>query len=149
MLSELCKELNNWFEVRDKDGRLSGRIFDTFTVKDGALTIPGAQAGQYIRICDSAFNDGVYQYPVTGLTDETFDGAVWLMNVPQAVVDLDKEIDDWKGKYQDILNSPYQSESFGGYSYSKASAASQANAGGSTATWQSIFADRLSHWRKV
>lgn len=141
MLTELCKELNNWFDKK--------RLFGVFTITDGSLTIDGAQDGQYIRICDSVFNDGVYEYPVSNLKDETFDGAVWLMAVPPDVIELSKEIDAWKEQYTDILQSPYQSESFGGYSYSKASG-SQTGANGVTGvTWQSTFADKLSHWRKI
>lgn len=148
MLTDLCRELNNWFEVCDDDGNYSGRIFGKFTIKDGTMTVKGAQDGQYVRICDSTFNDGVHQYPLSGLTDETFDGAVWLMKVPKEVINLDREIDEWKEQYQGVLNSPYQSESFGGYSYTKASGSGDA-AGGSSVTWQSTFADRLSHWRKI
>lgn len=149
MLTDLCRELHNWFENRDKDGNLSGRIFGTFAIKDGSMTVKGAKDGQYVRIVGSTFSDGVHQYPLSGLTDETFDGAVWLMDVPPEVLALDKEIDAWREQYQDVLNSPYQSESFGGYSYSKASAGGGGAAGGTAVTWQSTFADRLSHWRKI
>lgn len=145
MLTELCKELNNWFEVRDKNGRLSGRKFGDFTISDGTLEVDGAQDGQYVRICGSVFNDGVHEYPLRDLRDETFHGAIWLMNVPPEIIDLDREIDHWKEQYSDVLNSPFQSESFGGYSYSKASG----NGTGSGVTWQTAFADRLSHWRKL
>lgn len=149
MLTDLCKELNNWFEPKGKDGKPSGRLFGTFTVSNGTLEIPEAQDGQYIRICNSTFNDGVYQYPVFNLRDETFDGAVWLMAVPPEIIDLDKDIDNWKEKYRDFLESPYQSESFGGYSYTKATGSSTDINGSTGITWQQVFADRLSHWRKI
>lgn len=149
MLTDLCKELNNWFEPKDRFGKPSGRLFRKFTVSNGTLEIPEAQVGQYIRICNSTFNDGVYKYPVSDLTDETFDGAVWLMAVPLAIIKLDKDIDDWKEKYKDFLDSPYQSESFGGYSYTKAEGSSTGVNGSTGITWQQVFADRLSHWRKV
>lgn len=138
MLSELCKELRNWFEKE--------KIFGTFTITDGTIQIPDAQDGQYIRICGSVFNDGVYQYPVFNLKDETFKGAVWLMAVPQDVISLSDDVDAWKTKYADVMLSPYQSESFGGYSYTKASASTS---GSANVTWQGVFADRLSHWRKI
>lgn len=147
MLTELCKELNNWFEIKDKNGKPKGRLYGTFTISNGTLTIDGAQDGQYFRVCDSVFNDGVYQYPAEGLTDETFDGVIWLMAVPKDVIALDVEIDSWIEQYTDLIHSPYQSESFGGYSYSKASAGS--SVGDTGITWQSAFADRLSHWRKI
>lgn len=137
MLSELCRELRNWFE--------QDIVFNTFTVKDGTLKVPEAQNGQYIRIVGSVFNDGVYKYPVENLTDETFKGAVWLMAVPPEVVSLSEEIDNWQKKNADILLSPYQSESFGGYSYTKASGSES----GSGTTWKSAFSDRLARWRKI
>lgn len=147
MLTDLCRELNNWFEARDSGGNYSGRKFGRFSIKDGTMAVTEAKDGQYVRIAGSTFNDGVHQYPLEGLKDEDFDGAVWLMNVPPEVIALDKEIDAWKEQYGDVLSSPFQSESFGGYSYSKASGGD--SAGGSTMTWQAAFADRLSHWRKI
>lgn len=138
MIADLCKELNNWFDYK--------RLFGTFTVSNGSLSIPGAQDGQYIRICDSVFNDGVYQYPVTGLKDETFEGVVWLMAVPNEALELSKKIDEWNEKYADVMQSPFQSESFGGYSYSKASAQ---GSDGTGTTWSDIFADQLRRWQKI
>lgn len=149
MLTDLCKELNNWFEVRDKDGRRSGRIFGTFTIKDGTLKIEGAQDGQYVRICDSVFNDGVFAYPPSGLKDETFEGSVWLLKIPDRIIELDRLLDEWTEKYADVLNSPYQSESFGGYSYTKASSVSSGSGQTSGGIWQSPYAHELSHWRKA
>ena len=43
--------------------------------------------------------------------------------------------------------SPYMSESFGGYSYSKG--ASNTASGGSVVTWQDAFKTRLAPWRKI
>lgn len=141
MIGDLCKELNNWFDYK--------RIFKKFTITDGTIVIEEAQDGQYIRICDSLFNDGVYQYPPTGLTDETFDGVVWLMAVPKEVLQMSADYDEWKEKYSDILSSPYQSESFGGYSYTKATSAGNAGSGASGGIWDSPFAHEAIHYRKV
>lgn len=141
MLTELCKELNNWFDVK--------RFFGTFTIENGTMKVDGAQVGQYVRICDSVFNDGIYQYPLDGLYDETFDGAVWLLAIPKDVIDLSSDVDNWINKYSAVMHSPYQSESFGGYSYTKASASNTSAVDGTSITWQSIFADKLSHWRKI
>lgn len=138
MLADLCKQLNNWFDYK--------RLFGTFTISEGTLEVEGAQTGQYIRICDSVFNDGVYQYPVSGLKDETFEGVIWLMAVPDEVIRLSNEIDEWIEKYSDTLQSPFQSESFGGYSYSKGSST---GSDGTGTTWSDIFADRLRRWQKV
>ena len=137
MLNELCKEINNWF-VRKI-------YFDEYTIEDGTLIVPELQTGQYFRIVGSIFNDGVYEYPATELKDEVFNGAVWAMAIPAEVIALSEEIDEWKAKYETAeAMSPYQSESFGGYSYTKASGAS-----GGTATWQDVFGSRLNNYRRI
>lgn len=141
MLTELCKELRNWFEHK--------KIFNTFTIENGAITVPELQDGQYFRIVGSVFNDGVYKYGEEQLTDEVFTGAVWAMAVPPSVIDLSERISEWINQYGDLVSSPYQSESFGGYSYTKANSG-QGNANlGSNPTWQSSFASELNKWRKI
>ena len=140
-LEIVCREVKNWFE-QDK-------IFDTFTIEDGVIQFPRDAKiplnGQYIRIVGSVFNDGVYTFPVSDLTDETFEGAVWLLAIPKDFKDLVAEIDAWQTKFADVTNSPYQSESFGGYSYSK----SVSGTGADKSTWQGAFASRLNRWRKI
>lgn len=136
VLSELCDEMHNWF-CADAD-----KVFGTFEIADGAIDLDDfVTPGQYFRIVGSKFNDGVWQYPVSGLTNETFEGAVWPMAVPPAVVALAADIETWAGKYGAEMGSPYTSESFGGYSYSKADA--------SAAGWRGAFASRLNRWRKI
>lgn len=142
MLAEICAELKNWFvidhyfgEIKIENGELQG--FED-KLKDG----------QYFRLFGSTFSDGVYQYPVSGLTDETFDGAIWAMAVPSAVIALADEIGAWQDKYASVLDSPYQSESFGGYSYSK-NVGGTGNSSGDVITWQSQFSSKLNKWRKI
>ena len=106
MLEELMRECRNWFKV--PDGAYSG----TFTIKDGSITLPFLVEGQYFRIIGSVFNDGVYQYGAGGLTDETFDGAVWALAVPAAFISLVEDVEAWRSKYESAANSPFQSESF-------------------------------------
>lgn len=141
MLEELMRECRNWFKV--PDGAYSG----TFTIKNGSITLPFLVEGQYFRIIGSVFNDGVYQYGAGGLTDETFDGAVWALAVPAAFISLVEDVEAWRSKYESAANSPFQSESFAGYSYTKSSANS--NSGGSVTGWQGVFAPRLNKWRKL
>ena len=148
MLTELCQELRNWF---DKE-----RYFGTFTIEGGQLTdCSYLQNGQYYRIIGSVFNDGVYCWPEDDLVDESFEGAIWAMAVPPAVIALSDKIDEWTDKYDgaDSANmSPYSSESFGGYSYSKASgggSSASRNRGNGAPTWQSMFANELNKWRKI
>ena len=72
------------------------------------------------------------------------------MAVPKDVRNLITEIEAWVEKYGGVDSanmSPYQSESFGGYSYSKASGGSSSQA--SVPTWQSVFADRLGRYKKL
>ena len=139
MLTEVLRLLRNWFE-RDK-------IFGTFSVVGGVLT--GAevniQPNQYYRIIGSVFNDGVHKQGETLTNEESFNGAVWLLAIPKEVVDLADEITQWIAANGSALNSPYQSESFGGYSYSLKSG----GASGGAVTWQSQFANRLNAWRKI
>lgn len=145
MLTELCQELNNWFDV--------DRYFGVFTIEDGELSAPFLQDGQYYRIYGSIFNDGVHKYGDESdvLQDESFDGAVWEMAVPPAVVALDADITAWQAKYgsaESEAMSPFTSESFGGYSYSKSNGRSDSGSAG-TGTWQSAFSSRLNLWRKI
>lgn len=142
MLTELCAELKNYFlRNRDADIHVGG-----YSIQDGALTdVDFLADGQYFRVAGSIFNDGVYQYPTNSLNDEDFVGAIWAMAVPPAVVALAAEIEDWQTKNADTLNSPYTSESFGGYSYSKGSSAT--GAGGYT--WKDHFSARLRQYRRI
>lgn len=146
MLSAICDYLNNWFDYNQ------AKFFGDFTVEDGKLNIDAdIPEGQYYRIVGSVFNDGVYKHDGTeSLTAETFNGAVWLMAVPKDLIALAAEIVAWNTKYAGIDSeamSPFQSESFGGYSYSKASGGTSSSS--SVPTWQGVFADRLRRYRKI
>lgn len=136
MLSDLLGTINNWFEDE--------KIIGDFVITDGTLKIDDAVEGQYVRICGSKFNDGVYIYPLESLTDETFSGAVWLLKVPKEVLELNDDIDTWKIKNQKQLESPYQSESFGGYSYTLKSGSDSEGY-----NWQSQFRNEIKRWRKL
>ena len=139
MLEQVLMNIRNWFTV---DGGIHS---GTFTIKDGGITLPFLADGQYFRICGSVFNDGLHRYPETDLVDEEFSGAIWELAIPPAVVDLADEIGAWQEKNGEASASPYQSESFGGYSYSKATD----SASGGAVTWQSVFKRQLSAWRKI
>lgn len=145
MLTELCQELRNWFDRgRDKwigTVRVSG---STVYVDDAEISLIN---GQHFRIIGSLLNDGVYKYP-TELKDEEFEGAVWSMGIPPSVVELAEKIAQWKEENKEIIDSPYNSESFGGYSYSKSGSGSGSGSG-NPADWRSHFADDLNRWRKL
>lgn len=144
MLTELCQELRNWFDLE--------RHFGSFEISNGALNVDFLKSGQYYRIIGSVFNDGVHKRGDVKdtLTDETFDGAVWALGIPKAVIDLAAEIAAWVAKYggaEGVATSPFASESFGGYSYTVKAASSSGGSG--AATWQSVFNSRLNMWRKI
>lgn len=149
MLTEICAYLRNWFDFNQP------KFYGKFTVKDGTIVSHndgdmGILEDQYIRVVGSVFCDGVW---INGdlPEDETFDGAVWLMAVPSDLVQLAKEIDDWQGKYATADSpamSPFSSESFGGYSYTKAQGYASTG-GGMLTSWQAVYGMKLSRWKKI
>lgn len=148
MITEICHELNNWF--------CYAKYFGRFTISDGIIMSANdgnmdLKEGQYFRIIGSVFNDGVHINPATDLIDESFDGAVWTMAIPQEFLLLVKDIEAWQAKYGAIDSaamSPFSSESFGGYSYSK-SGGGASDGASNAGTWQSVFASKLNKYRKV
>lgn len=141
MLEQVLTHIHNRFERERLDGR--------FSIEGGLLSVPGALTGQYVWVEGSVLNDGLHQVPATGLDDEEFDGTVWLLAVPPSLVDLADEIGGWCDANGQVADSPYQSESFGGYSYTKADAASRSGQGAGLSGWQAQFASRLNPWRKL
>lgn len=139
MLEQVLQYLRNWFLAPN------GIYAGTFTVEGGSLVLPFLQTGQYFRVIGSVFNDGVYQYPPEQLKNEKFNGIVWALAVPKAVLDLVEEITTWQEKNGEAATGPYQSESFGGYTYAKAV---DSETGGAM-TWERTFAGQLSQWRKL
>lgn len=137
MLERVLTYIHNRFEVSAHSG--------TWQVADGSLYLPFFQDGQYYWITGSIFNDGLHQYPSDDLTDEEFKGIVYGLAIPKQVIELSLEIKDWEEKNGDQANGPFQSESFGGYSYTKGSDSGDGNLSG----WQKAFASRLNPWRKL
>ena len=142
ILSEICDYLNNYFWDKKIEGK--------FTIEDGAIEIPALKEGQYFRIVGSIFNDGVHIYPADDLKDEEFTGSIWSMAVPSTVIAIASDVADWQTKYGNVDSeamSPFNSESFAGYSYSK-SGSGNANSG-SNIGWQDVFGGRLNKYRKL
>lgn len=138
MLTELCAEIRNYFLVP------GGIHAGTFTISGGNIApLDFLKPGQYFRIVGSVFNDGVHQYPATELTDETFAGAVWAMAAPPSVIALAAEIKEWV-ESDAAKPTAFESESFGGYSYTRAT-----DKNGAALTWQSVFAKRLNQYRRI
>ena len=140
ILDELCSEIRNWFEVKIGGG--------TFTVRNGMIEPHNfLKDGQYFRICGSVFNDGVHLFSssfIPSLTDEAFDGTVWAMAVPPAVIALAGEIKDYKASGEGNATA-IVSESVGGHSVSRATGKDGIPATG----WERVFAKRLNKWRKI
>lgn len=144
LLSEICGYLRNWFLVP------GGVHIDTYTVSEsGTLALPFLAEGQYFRVIGSVFNDGIYKYGEGGLAEETFHGAVWALAIPPALVSIAEEIEKWNTDNAAALASPYQAESFGGYSYTLAGGGSGTDGETQTANWRNVFGAKLSRWRKI
>lgn len=131
-MDRVLAHLHNYFEVDKQKGR--------FAISDHSIVLPFLSSGQYFRIIGSIFNDGVYEYPCTSLKDESFDGEIWALAVPPAVIALSARIAQWE---EDNGASPFASESFGGYSYSKATS------DGVPIGWKTAFRSELNQWRKI
>ena len=146
MIDEICAEIKNYF-TRDED-----RLIGDWTIENGAFVPPIVFPTAYIRIVGSRLNDGVHKVAEMQLSDEVFHGGIWIMSLPKDFTDLVKEISDWQkeyGGYDSVVMSPYQSESFGGYSYSKSSGGTSANGGQSAPSWKDAFAARLKRYRRI
>lgn len=150
MLEAVCAYIHNYFEDTIYTG--------TFTIKDGApYDFPKMITGTRFRIMGSLLNDGVYTFATSAiwdddaekevrLQDETFKGRIVIMRVPQRLIRLVKEdMAEYQQKYGKV-ESPYTSESFGGYSYTKASGGSDS---GGSADIFTVFHRRLNEWRKI
>ena len=146
-------------DIRVEDGVLTGLCYLTDeygrpivlgddrlyvdTRRNGVRYEEFLRPGQYYRARGSVFNDGVHCYGDTEdlLLDERFHGSVQPMAVPAGVRELAEQIQAWCRENQAVLDSPYQSESFGGYRYERGSGAGD--------TWKERFADRLAPWRHI
>lgn len=142
-LNLICEYLNNFFWRQKIEG--------IFSIADGSVVIPALKEGQYYRILGSIFNEGIHIYPSSDLTDEEFKGQVWAMVIPQDIIALASDLHDWLEQYGVVGSealSPYTSESFNGYSYSKSAGGDSSSATGSN-SWQSVFASRLIPYRRT
>lgn len=142
MIEQICAFIHNWF--------VANRYRGTFQIQGGTIDLPQLVGGQYFRIIGSRLNDGVYTYPPTGLSDETFSGEIWDMRPPKEFRLLCGEIEQWQEQYGSAVSGPYQSESFGGYSYTlKSGSTASGKSDPAAAGWQGVFAARLNEYRKL
>lgn len=139
MLEAVLNYLNNWFPV------YGAARCGEFEIVSGELCADFLCPGQYYRIEGSVFNDGLHRYPceeIDCLMDEAFCGEVIPLAIPRAVIELSGEIAAYREENPDTDKI---SESFGGYSYTRAGS----NEGNSARGWAAVFGPRLRRWRKV
>ena len=147
MLDEILAYLKNYFVI--------DTLYGKFVIEDGIIRYADGKPlvianMQYFRVVNSMYNDGVYRYykdtPIDFVQDEEFSGAIWRLAIPQDVIALADDVSAWVKKYSAAdapALSPFTSESFGGYSYSKSTPV------GSQCSWQNAFSNRLDRYRKI
>ena len=146
-LTEICANIKNYFLRSDSDIKRG-----TYTIVPGTAPLT-LLPGQYFRIVGSVLNDGVWQNTAADLAQlraESFVGEIWSMAVPRDFEALCDEINAWRTENEAVTSSnmsPFTSESFGGYSYSKGGSGS--NGGGTGVSWQNQFRTRLNTYRRV
>ena len=143
LLEEVLSHLHNWFERESV--AVSGCV-----VTDGALPAsvrPHPLEGQWFRVSGSYFNDGLHRQGDNDLATETFSGIVTLLAIPRPLLAVVEDIAAWQDKNGAVADSPFASESFGGYSYTLKGGSSSGTSG--LSGWQLAFRGRLNPWRKV
>lgn len=144
MLDDVCAEIKNWFTYAND------KYIGDYSVADGTISpLVDFKDTKYFRIIGSRKNNGVHKITDTLVDEREFHGAIWLMSPPKDFLDLVAEIEAWQAKYSEAVTSPYQSESFGGYSYAKASGGNGGTGSSIVPTWKDIFCSRLNRWRRI
>lgn len=133
MLYDVMRHIRNFFVKGEK-------IRGDFHVEGGTISLPLLD-GQYFLLEGSVLNDGVYRNPAVGMTDEDFCGVVTPLAPPQDFISLCNEIEEYNSK---VPATAFTSESFGGYSYQRAT-----DKEGNIAGWQSAYKKRLDVYRKL
>ena len=141
-MEEILRYLNNYFFRFKEVGK--------FTIQDNKIIgLKGEYLkGRYLLIEGSVMNDGVVK--VISVVDgevtlekpfnEEFKGVIYSLAIPQSLISLVDEIDSWK---EENKKTNIVSESFEGYSYSRA------NTNGQVATWKDVFKEELRGYRKI
>lgn len=153
-LTEICEFCHNYFPPKSKKLDKSYIHRGNFEISGNSIApLNFLLENQYFRIVGSVLNDGVYQNNASlQLSPEKFTGEIHEMAIPPDFLKICEEITAWRkiNESPDSANmSPYTSESFAGYSYSKGGSGNASNGSGNAVTWQSQFAVRLSPWRKL
>lgn len=143
MLYRTIKYLRT-LEYEPDRGLLASKHEGTIEIKNGRADLPFLIYGQYFIVEGSIMNDGCYQYGIDDeMNDEVFDGVIYGLRLTPTFKGIIDEMTAYQEQHKEV--SPYQSESFGGYSYTLK--ASQTGTG--TASVIDLFADRLNFYKKV
>lgn len=142
MLQQIMSECNNYFAIK--------REARTFKIEDNKLYLDSkCVKGQYVLIQGSVMNDGVYKVlevgenyiVLNGLTDEAFNGYLYLLAIPRSFQQLAIEIEEFSLKNKSTV---IVSESFGNYSKSVAT-----DKDGNVQSWQGVFKKQLNKYKKI
>lgn len=154
-LEQVLAHIHNWF-TRDTLSLTGCEVVGGQLPASVAEAVP---AGAWYRIQGSYLNDGLHLRGAEdeGLSDESFSGTLSIMAVPRALLSVVDEITDWMDAAAEArskaASSPYQSESFGGYTYSIRSDLTGGSAGSSASGgltgWQAAFKSDLNPYRRL
>lgn len=154
-LEQVLAHIHNWF-TRETLSLTGCEVVGGQLPASVAEAVP---AGAWYRIQGSYLNDGLHLRGAEdeGLTDEEFDGTLTVLAVPKALLAVADEISDWVTATADARSkaaaSPYQSESFGGYTYSMRSDLTEGSSGasgsGGLTGWQAAFKSDLNPYRRL
>lgn len=146
-LEDILWHIHNWFDSDSTSFTVTG--CDIVNGELPAVLSQRMLEGQWYRIEGSWLNDGLHQYPSDDLSDETFDGTVTLMRIPKPLLRVAEDIEAWKAKNSEAAESPYSSESFGGYSYTLKGGIAPNSGSQGLSGWRLAFRDQLNPWRKM
>lgn len=137
MIGEICQYIKNYFTYEHD------RIIGDFSIVNGEIVPPLDIPTDYYAIFGSRKNNGVHKVDewTDDLVDEgTFHGAIWFMSPPREFLEKVDEIQAWVDDNKAALKSPFTSESFGGYSYTKGKSRTGSDYG---ITWRDQFGYEL------
>ena len=149
-MEEIMAYLHNYFYKFKEKGTLKIE-FNSITQNGEALRGNYVE-GQYVRIVGSVSNDGIYRVVATQsddmpgitldgcLTDETFTGYICSLSVPKQFIRICGDIQAYNTENK---QGTMISESFGGYSYTKATV------NGQLATWKDAYSTDLRPYRRM
>lgn len=141
-MQKILDYLHNYFYTFGEKG--------LFNIVDNQITVKGKYIqGQYIKLEGSIMNDSVYKVisysenkiTVEGAINEEFKGIIYSLAVPKELIELETKIKEYEANK---TKSDIISESFGNYSYSRAT-----NSNGDIADWKDVFKTDLKPYRAM